>query len=82
MGIRDRFDIDVEHGEDLKARGNIVDHEYEIKRDGDVIATVSKKWFRMSDTYGVDVKRGEDDVLILASAVVIDLCMHPDGKKD
>src|SRR5689334_7765421 len=40
VGIRDRFEIDVEDGEDLKARGNIVDHEYEIKRDGDVVATV------------------------------------------
>ena len=36
VGIRDRFKIDVEDGEDLKAHGNIVDHEYEIERDGDV----------------------------------------------
>src|SRR2546421_10353403 len=43
VGIRDRFDIDVEDGEDLKARGNVVDHEYEIKRDGDVVASISKK---------------------------------------
>ena len=33
--LRDRFAIDVEHGEDLSAKGNIVDHEYEIERDGD-----------------------------------------------
>ena len=46
VGFRDRFDIDLENGEDLKAKGNVIDHEYEVKRDGDVIATVSKKWFR------------------------------------
>jgi uncharacterized protein YxjI len=72
VGIRDRFDIDVEHGDDLKARGNIVDHEYEIKRDGDVVATISKKWFRVRDSYGIEIGPGEDDALILALTVAID----------
>ena len=44
----------------MKAHGNIVDHEYEIERDGDTVATVSKKWFRVRDSYGVDVAAGED----------------------
>ena len=39
VGIRDRFAIDVAGGADLKAQGNVVDHEYEIKRDGDTVAT-------------------------------------------
>jgi uncharacterized protein YxjI len=72
VGIRDRFDIDIEDGEDLKARGNVVDHEYEIKRDDDVIATVSKKWFRVRETYGIEIQPGEDDALILAVPVAID----------
>jgi uncharacterized protein YxjI len=76
VGIRDRFDIDVEHGEDLKAHGNIVDHEYEIKRDGDVIATVSKKWFRVRDTYGVEIGAGEDEALLLALTVALDDMSH------
>jgi len=37
---------------------------------------VSKKFFSLSDTYGVDVVEGEDHVLILACTVVIDLCSH------
>ena len=76
VGIRDRFDIDVEGGEDMKARGNIVDHEYEIKRDGDVVASISKKWFRVRDTYGIDVASGEDEPLILAVAVALDEMAH------
>ena len=72
VGIRDRFEIDVEDGEDLKAKGNIVDHEYEIKRDGDVVATVSKKWFRVRDTYGIEIAPGEDEALMLALTVAID----------
>ena len=72
VGIRDRFAIDVEHGEDMKAKGNFVDHEYEIERDGDTVATISKRWFRVRDSYGVDVATGEDVPLILAVTVAID----------
>ena len=32
IGIRDHYVIDVDDGEDLKAHGNIVDHEYEIEQ--------------------------------------------------
>ena len=45
------------------------------------MARVSKKWFRLTDTNGIDIDEGEDDVLILASAVVIDLVSHPDEKR-
>ena len=72
VGIRDRFAIDVENGTDMKAKGNIVDHEYEIERDGDTVATISKKWFRVRDTYGVAVAADEDAPLILAITVAID----------
>ncbi|WP_370618442.1 LURP-one-related/scramblase family protein [Mumia sp. Pv 4-285] len=72
VGIRDRFAIDVEGGPDLKAHGNVVDHEYEIERDGDTVARISKKWFRVRDTYGVEIEAGEDEALLLATVVAID----------
>ncbi len=72
IGIRDHYVIEVEGGEDLKAHGNIVDHEYEIERDGEKIAEVSKKWFRVRDTYGVQLAQGQDVPLILAISVCVD----------
>jgi uncharacterized protein YxjI len=72
VGIRDRFAIDVEGGDDLKAKGNIVDHEYEIERDGDTIARISKRWFRMRETYGVEINADEDEALLLAAVVAIE----------
>ena len=42
------------------------------------MARVSQQWFSWTDTYGVDVAEGEDDVLILSSAVVIDTICHDD----
>lgn len=78
VGLRDRFSVDVEGGDDLRVKGNLVDHEYEITRDGDTVATVSKRWFRVRDTYGVDVAAGQDDALVLAVAVCIDAMTDKD----
>jgi uncharacterized protein YxjI len=77
VGFRDRFSIDVADGGEMKAKGNIVDHEYEIERDGQTVATVSKRWFRVRDTYGVEIAPGEDDALVLAIAVCVDALSHP-----
>jgi uncharacterized protein YxjI len=74
--LRERFEVDVEDGEDLEVKGNIVDHEYKIERDGDKVAEVSKKWFRVADTYGVEVSPGVDPALILAVAAVVDNMTH------
>ena len=72
VGIRDRYTIDVDGGPDLSAHGNVVDHEYEIECDGDTIATVSKSWIRVRDTYGVEISPGHDDALVLAITVCMD----------
>ena len=76
IGIRDHYTIEVEGGEDLKAHGNIVDHEYEIERDGHQIAEVSKKWLRVRDSYGVEVNDPADVVLVLAVTVAVDALAH------
>lgn len=70
--LRERFSIDVEGAGQWSAQGNIVDHEYEVEAEGRKIAEVSKRWFRVRDTYGVEVAPGQNDVLILAVTVCID----------
>ncbi len=70
--LRDRYSIEVEDGDDLEAKGNILDHEFEIERGGAKVAEVSKRWFRVRDTYGVEIEAAQDDALILAVAVCID----------
>jgi uncharacterized protein YxjI len=70
--LRDRYSIEVEGDSDLEAKGNIVDHEYKIERDGDKVAEVSKRWFRVRDTYGIEIAEGQNEALILAVAVCID----------
>ena len=69
----DRFTIDVPGPDDLEMAGDLSDHEFTIRRGDQVVATVSKRWFSMRDTYAVDVAAGQDDLLILASVLALDL---------
>lgn len=70
------FSIDIPGPNDLEARGDFTDHEYTFTRHGQVIAAASKQWFSWTESYGVDIAPGEDDVLILACTVVIDMACH------
>jgi uncharacterized protein YxjI len=76
-----RFTVDVPGPDDLEAKGDFMDHEYAFTRGGLTVAEVSKQWFSWTDTYGVEIAEGEDDVLIIASTVVIDMACHDEKKK-
>ena len=80
--LRCKFTVDVPGPEDLEAQGSFLDHEYTFECRGREVAQVSKRWFSWTDTYGVDIVSGEDDVLILATAVVIDMVCHQESKQD
>ena len=71
--LHQRYDVALEDGEVLEAEGDITNHEYEIRSpSGQTIATISKRWFSIRDTFGVAVAPGQDEVLLLAAAVCID----------
>jgi uncharacterized protein YxjI len=75
--VRDHFSVKVADGPDLKVQGNILDHEYKIEEGRDTVAEVSKKWFRVRDTYGVEIAPDQNDALILAIAVGLDIMTEP-----
>jgi uncharacterized protein YxjI len=75
--LRDKWEVEVDGGDDLEIRGNLVDHEYELEADGRKVAEVSKRWFRVRDTYGIQVAPDVDPVLVLAAAVALDAMTHP-----
>jgi uncharacterized protein YxjI len=74
--LRDRWVVKIGNGPDLDVQGNILDHEYSIGEGRDKVAEVSKKWFRIRDTYGVSIDPGQNDALILAVTVCIDQMAH------
>ena len=74
--FRDRWDVKLGDGRDLEVQGNVVDHEYTFTDGHTRVASVSKKWFRVADTYGVEVEPGHDPVLILVTTVALDMMAH------
>lgn len=74
--FRCEFTVDVPGPDDLIADGDFWEHEYEFRRGSRLVARVSKKWFAFRDSYGIEIEDCEDEVLLLASAVVIDQCCH------
>ena len=78
----DRFTVDVPGPHDLHVTGSLFEHDYTIARDGLVVATVSKAWISITETYGVDIAPGEDDVLILASVLALDLAQDRERRNE
>ena len=74
--VRDRWTVKIGDGPNLDVQGNILDHEYKIGESRTKVAEVSKKWFRVRDSYGVEVAPGQNDVVILAVTVVVDMMAH------
>ncbi|KKG07750.1 LURP-one-related/scramblase family protein [Methanosarcina sp. 2.H.A.1B.4] len=74
--LRDRWKVEVANGPEMNVQGNILDHEYKIEAGRNKVAEVSKKWFRIRDTYGVEISPGQDAALILAITVAVDQMAH------
>ena len=74
--VRERWVAKIGNGPDLDVQGNILDHEYTIEEGRNKIAEISKKWFRLRDTYGVEIEPGQNDILILAITVAVDMMAH------
>lgn len=74
--LRDRWKVEVANGPEMDVQGNILDHEYKIEAGREKVAEVSKRWFRIRDTYGVEIEPGQDSALILAIAAALDQMAH------
>jgi uncharacterized protein YxjI len=70
-----RFEVHVAGGMNMEAQGTIFDHDYEVHEGRRKVAEVSKMWFPVADTYGVDIVSGVDEILVLAITVVIDMML-------
>src|SRR5215207_9485932 len=53
--------------------GDLLDHEFTIRRGDRTVATISKRWLSLRDTYAVEIAAGENELLILACALALDL---------
>ena len=68
------FLLDVPGPNDYDIEGNFWNYEYEFRRKSGVVAKVSRKFFSLTDVYGVEMLNSEDPIAVLSAVVVIDLC--------
>jgi uncharacterized protein YxjI len=72
--LREKFTIEIPGGENMLTRGKVIWAQYDILRRGQPVGKISKQFSWIGrDQYVVDVLHGEDDILILAVTVVIDM---------
>lgn len=72
LGIGDDYWIESDDGQ----RAFKVNGKARVESDGDKVAEVPTRWLRARDTYGIEVHRGSDPVLILAITVAVDAMSH------
>jgi uncharacterized protein YxjI len=73
--FRDRFTIDIPGPQDLEMSGDILKHEFAIRQGDQNVAIVSKRWIALTDTYGVDIAPGHDELFLLTCVLALDLAL-------
>ena len=79
--FKPKFEIESNYGY-YELNGNIFDHDFEITKNNSICAVISKKWFSLSCTYGVDINENEDNAFILSLIIVLDKVMDDQEKSN
>ena len=59
-------------GPEWRVTGDFFNHEYFIYGMDHTVASITKEWFTWGDTYSVDVASGEDEIIAISVAIIID----------
>ncbi|WP_030805790.1 LURP-one-related/scramblase family protein [Streptomyces sp. NRRL F-2799] len=70
--LRNHYRVDLVDGTGLDISGKILDREFAVEYQGELLAVISRRWLTVRDTYGVDVVREDaDPALLIAVAVCV-----------
>jgi uncharacterized protein YxjI len=70
--LHPKWTIAVAGGIELEMSGNLMGHDFTFNESGQTIATVSKAWISLADSYGVEIADGQNDLLILCSVLALE----------
>ncbi|MBO4257009.1 MULTISPECIES: LURP-one-related/scramblase family protein [Streptomyces] len=68
--LRHHYRVTLVDGTELDVSGKILDREFAIEYDGELLAVISRRWLHIRDTYGVDVVRDDADPALLIAVTV------------
>lgn len=77
--FREVYRAELASGGELEVHGDFLGKEYDIEYEGHRLARISRKWFRLRDTYAIDIERDDADVpMLIAVAVCVDRLVEHD----
>ncbi|MFD7263522.1 LURP-one-related/scramblase family protein [Streptomyces sp. NPDC059874] len=68
--LRNHFLVTLIEGTELDVSGRILDREFKVEYDGELLALISRQWYRIRETYAVDVIREDADAALLVAVAV------------
>ncbi|MFJ4924808.1 LURP-one-related/scramblase family protein [Streptomyces sp. NPDC088736] len=68
--LRNHYRVALVDGTELDVSGKILDREFGIDYDGELLAQISRRWLRVRETYGVDIVRDDADTALLIAVAV------------
>ncbi|GAA4100939.1 MULTISPECIES: LURP-one-related/scramblase family protein [Streptomyces] len=80
--LRNHYRVRLVEGTELDVTGRILDREFTVEYDGELLAHVSRKWFRVRETYAVNVVREDADVALLIAVVICVIRMDEKDRDD
>ncbi|MFE7097841.1 LURP-one-related/scramblase family protein [Streptomyces erythrochromogenes] len=80
--LRNHFRVTLVEGTELDVSGRILDREFKVEYDGELLALVSRQWYRVRETYAVDVVREDADAALLVAVAVCVIRMAEKERED
>ncbi|MFF1922265.1 LURP-one-related/scramblase family protein [Streptomyces sp. NPDC058221] len=68
--LRNHYRVTLVDGTELDVSGKILDREFGVEYDGELLAQISRRWLTIRDTYGIDVVREDADTSLLIAVAV------------
>jgi uncharacterized protein YxjI len=68
--LRNHYRVTLADDTELDVSGKILDREFAVEYDGELLAVISRRWLTLRDTYGVDVVRDDADPALLIALTV------------
>ncbi|MDQ1009594.1 uncharacterized protein YxjI [Streptomyces sp. V4I23] len=68
--LRNHYRVTLADGTGLDVSGRILDREFAVEYEGELLAHISRRWLTPRDTYGVDVVREDADAALLIAVAV------------
>ncbi|MFF4286200.1 LURP-one-related/scramblase family protein [Streptomyces sp. NPDC001739] len=70
--LRNHYRVELADGSVLDVSGKILDREFAVEYEGELLADISRRWLTVRDTYAVKVVRDDaDPALLIAVAVCV-----------